>query len=56
MAPPNNPPAEPTAPPKRESSPVLIPTVGLGKDQVLEFINTYPKIPKLIYRKIYRIV
>eukprot|EP01035_Chromulina_nebulosa_P068184 gene68184-93417_t len=33
MAPPNNPPAEPTAPPKREPSPVLIPTVGLGKDQ-----------------------
>ena len=38
MAPPNPPPAEPSTPPKREPSPVLIPTVGLGKDQVLDFI------------------
>ena len=37
MAPPNTP-AEPSTPPKRETSPVLIPTVGLGKDQVLNFI------------------
>lgn len=34
MAPPN-PPAEPTQPPKREPAPTLIPTVGLGKDQVI---------------------
>ena len=32
MAPPNQP--EPNQPPKREPSPVLIPTVGVGKDQV----------------------
>ena len=37
MAPPNTP-AEPSTPPKRETSPVLIPTVGLGKDQVHNFV------------------
>jgi len=36
MAPPNQPttPQEPNQPPKRETTPLPIPTVGVGKDQV----------------------
>lgn len=33
MSPPNQPQTEPAHPPKREQ-PLMVPTVGLGKDQV----------------------
>jgi len=35
--PPQAPPADPNQPPKRETTPVPLPTVGLGKDQVIFF-------------------
>lgn len=44
--PPNQPatPAEPNQPPKREASPLSIPTVGVGKDQVLVVLQIIHRI------------
>lgn len=36
--PPNAPQPEPNQPPKRDTSPISIPTVGMGKDQVSNII------------------
>ena len=38
--PPTTPTPDPNQPPKREPTPIPLPTVGLGKDQVL-FFNLY---------------
>ena len=51
MAPPSE---EPNQPPKRETSPIMIPTVGLGKDQVwlgikLLLLNTLQIISQVFF-------
>jgi hypothetical protein len=41
MAPPNQPTPDPNHPPKRETNPLSVPMVGLGKDQVKNFLLRY---------------
>ena len=39
MAPPNQPEPQPNQPPPKRDPPPAIPTVGVGKDQVLQYLE-----------------
>lgn len=51
MAPPNtpNPQPEPNQPPKRETTPLSVPTVGVGKDQVKFFLLLMQHLSLIFY-------
>ncbi len=44
MAPTPPPPDSPEGPPKRETNPLPVPTVGLGKDQVISELYFFPSL------------